>query len=246
MSFSIIQKKIALEATRAAKARAAVATTHATDVSGSTTAIDVVAGNAHDLTTLAAAINIDKNRLHELEGIDAKIALKRDELVPKYLPMVNAYLDRGVASDYPLLSVIALWALDAGFLDDGMRLANAAITQQQKHAFKSTMASTYGRAIALWAETEIKAERSAAPYIFTLCEWIEADTHGETWADIDRIVLGQCYKQAGLQAVAHEHDARALHYFTEAQARNDRAGVKGRIKTLTAKLAEAAKKVPPG
>ncbi|NIB44782.1 terminase [Pseudomaricurvus alkylphenolicus] len=195
--------------------------------------------NANEHTTLLVALEQDLDRLSTRKKVEEKIALKRDELLPKYVPKVMAYLESGALHSNPLLVWCAIWAIDADDLEVALPLCDAAIEQQQNAPahFKRDLPTYFTEAISDWAERQYKAGQSASPYIDEVCQRVTSNT----WPVAQVIARGKPFRIAGMIAEQHGELPEALAFYRQAQEENERAGVKTRLDKLAAKLGENAK-----
>lgn len=197
---------------------------------------------SHDNTVVAATLERDLDRLSAIDDVAKKIELKRNELLPKYLPMVQAYLEAGEQYSNPLLVRCAIWALDVQDMETAMPLIDACIQQQQLAPahFKRDLPTFFAETIADWAEQQLRAGNSASPYIDAVCGYLANDF----WPCTNDIVRGKVFKVAGQLAEAQGDDAEALAYYQQAQRENKRAGCKTRIEKLQQKLGANIDPIP--
>lgn len=189
---------------------------------------------SHDSEVIFTALQTDLDRLSAINDVAKKIQLKKAELLPKYLPIVTAYLESGEQSANPLLVRCAMWALDVEDMETAMPLIDACIQQQQLAPahFKRELPTFFAETIADWAEQQLRAGNSASPYIDSVCGYLANDF----WPTTNEIVRGKVFKVAGQLAEANGDLADALAYYQRAQEENERAGCKGRITNLTDRL----------
>lgn len=220
-------RKLAIEAEKRSGKSVAEATALAMANSGT-----VISDN--DKGVLVTALDQDLTRLHDLDAVADKVALKSSELMPKYLPHVNQYLASGANYPNPLLVWCAIWAIDIEDLETAMILADACADQQQLSppSFKRDLTTYLAESIADWAERQYKEDKSGSPYIDDVCARLSENK----WLTDNVIARGKAFKVAGLLAEKNGDDKQALAYFEQAQAENDRAGCKGRVKALKEKL----------
>lgn len=108
----------------------------------------------------------DIERLHNLPRIADKIALKRYELLPKWLPYAERYLEAGRVYSYTVFSYCVIWLFDVGDIDKALNWADIAIEQGQDTPsnIKSKFPDFVAYHIIDWAETEASHGRSIEPY----------------------------------------------------------------------------------
>lgn len=228
MSLTMKHKKACLEKAAREKAKAAGAPAPAQ------LAAPDKAPNGNDIKVALASLDMDLDRLSDLESVEDKIALKRDELLPKYLPFLDASLEADQAYSNPLLVRCAIWAFDVEDLETAMRLAEACVAQQQlaPEHFKRDLPTFFAETVADWAERQLKAKQSGSPWIDQVCEHLKLGT----WPTTNDIVRGKVFKIAGQLAEQNGDLAEALAHYERAQEENDKAGCKTRIEKLKSRV----------
>jgi hypothetical protein len=199
--------------------------------------IPTTSAASHDKQVTLAALDNDLKRLSAIKDLPGKQALKTNELLPKYLPFVNAYLAGQEMYSNPALVYCAIWAVDTDDLETAMRLANACVAQQQLSPthFSRDLPTLMAELIAEWAERQFKAGKSGSPYIDEVCQHLRDNT----WPVTEIIVRGKAFKTAGNLAHNNGDDKEALALFVEAMESNpEKAGCKTIIKKLCDKLGE--------
>ncbi|HEF7268340.1 TPA: terminase [Yersinia enterocolitica] len=108
----------------------------------------------------------DVKRLGALTRVADKIALKAQELLPKWLPYAERYLNAGKVYQYPVFGYCVVWLFDTGDIDKALDWADTAITQSQAtpDKIKSKFPAFVADFILDWAEGESQAGRSIEPY----------------------------------------------------------------------------------
>jgi len=193
------------------------------------------AKSKHQQEVALTELQNDLERLSDLEDVADKVALKKNELLPKYLPIVQAYRDSG--ADYPneLLVRVVIWLIDAEDIETAVELAGFAIAQQQHMPgnFKRDLPTYVVEEITAWSERQYKAKASASPYLDDVAKLVMADF----WIVNQPIVLNKLYKLLGLYAECDNQEEQALAWFEKCEEVNpDKSGVKTKIKVLKAKL----------
>lgn len=74
----------------------------------------------------ARAIERDVKRLRALNQTYERVAMKRDELLPMYLPTAQRYLDEGEVYQNPIFVYCVIWLFDVGEFDKGLDWADIA------------------------------------------------------------------------------------------------------------------------
>ncbi|WP_299594328.1 phage terminase small subunit [uncultured Microbulbifer sp.] len=187
----------------------------------------------HDRTIVETQLERDLELLSERDNVAEKIALKR-QLLPNYLPQVDAYLEAGMQHPNPLLVWCLIWLIDVEDIEQALKLANIAIEQQQlmPERFKRDLPTYVAEALHDWAERQYKDQKSADPYFSEVVDAV----HSERWPVAQIIVQGKLYKLAGLFAERNGETEKAVQWFERAMEANPRAGVKTRLEKLKTQL----------
>lgn len=108
-----------------------------------------------NLNLLLQALDVECKRLDAVPQGSARQALKR-ELVNEYLPVVEKYLESGEVYRNPALTQVLIWLFDIGEIDQAMKLARAAIAQQQPlpAGFKRDIRTAVADFVLEWAEDQ--------------------------------------------------------------------------------------------
>ena len=136
---------------------------------------DKAQGEGHAMFhQLKAAMEVDLQRIKGEGNLEAKTALKRD-LLPNYMPFITEYMDQG--HDYPnMLAVqMMIWLFDLGEIEQALQLGLYLLgtpKQDMPPAFNRDIATFMADSIYDWANVELKAERSASPYLDTWVEFV--------------------------------------------------------------------------
>ncbi len=139
-------------------------------------------------------LNQDVDYLRGLPTIADRVAYKRDELLPRWKPTVDAYLQGGNVYENPVFAWFIVWLFDAGDLEEALRLADIAIEQQQptpdniKSRFPVFVADT----VMAWAENTAAAGESIEPYFSQVLEKVT-----QHWR-LHEEITAKWYKFAGL------------------------------------------------
>lgn len=139
-------------------------------------------------------LNQDVDYLRSLPTIADRVAYKRDELLPRWKPTVDAYLQGGNVYENPVFAWFIVWLFDAGDLEEALRLADIAIEQQQptpdniKSRFPVFVADT----VMAWAENTAAAGESIEPYFSQVLEKVT-----QHWR-LHEEITAKWYKFAGL------------------------------------------------
>lgn len=108
----------------------------------------------------------DVARLRSLPLTADRIEMKRDELLPRWLPTVEAYLAGDKRYMNPALVYCVIWLLDTGEIEKALDWADIAIGERQRMPanFKSTMPAFIADTVMEWAINEAAAGHSIEPY----------------------------------------------------------------------------------
>lgn len=200
------------------------------------TSAQIIPSTSHPQDVLMAALQQDQAALHLLTDVKKKIALKKEQLIPKWEPIIEHYHDSGAQHPFEPLVWFAIWCVDAGEFEQGIKWADFAIAQNQTlpERFKSTnLESVITRQIHDWALEQFKAGHSAEPYITQVVERIEANQ----WLVSEPAFLGMLFKLVALYAEHEKQDEKAESYFLKCVAVNpEKHGVKGKLHAVQKKL----------
>ena len=68
---------------------------------------------------LLASLDSDLKRLSNFPTGEPRDSIKRDELIPRYLPYVTEYREQGEVFKNPVLVQLVIWLFDAGKISPG-------------------------------------------------------------------------------------------------------------------------------
>ncbi|HED3853633.1 TPA: terminase [Enterobacter soli] len=153
------------------------------------------------LHTQIQILNQDVAYLQGLPTIADRVTYKRDELLPRWKPTVEAYLESGNVYENPVFAWYVVWLFDAGDLDQALRLAYIAIEQQQptpdniKSRFPVFIADT----VMAWADETAAVGESIEPYFSQVFEKVTTQ-----WR-LHEEITAKWYKFAGLQLLRDDN-----------------------------------------
>jgi hypothetical protein len=155
---------------------------------------------AESLHVLCAALANDVDKLHGLT-LAQKVALKRDELLPRWMPTVEKYLGGGEVYRNPILAWCVIWLFDVGDMDAALDLADTAIEQGQDtpRALKSNFPTFVADTVLEWAETQARDGHPIEPY-FSRTFFNVA----EKW-ELYEVIQAKWFKFAGMRQLFDEH-----------------------------------------
>lgn len=147
----------------------------------STQAGAVVAASAATLDSLHLRLiefEQDKLKLKDLVQIAEKVNLKRDVLIPKYMPAAQAYLEAGENYQNPIFTDLIVWLFDVGDLDTAVDWLFKAIELDlptPENFKRSSWAIVCADFVLEWAETQLTHGRSVEPYFSQVFEKIDKE-----------------------------------------------------------------------
>ncbi|MCM2317957.1 MAG: phage terminase small subunit [Pseudomonas sp.] len=186
------------------------------------------------------ALAADLERISAINSREARQQLKRDELLPKYLPYVERYRESGLSHPNPVLMQVLVWLFDTAQFEQGLELAEFAIAQGQElpERFRRDVPTFVADEVIEWAEAEHKSGRNPEPYVSNLLPrvdgyWARITTEDEAslpapWELFERIPA-RFHKLLGIIAMEREEWAWAIDHFERAQTLYPEIGVKTRM-----------------
>jgi hypothetical protein len=108
----------------------------------------------------------DVERLRSLPLTADRIDMKRDELLPRWLPSVEAYLAGEKRYHNPAFVYCVIWLLDTGEMGKALDWADIAISENQPMPdnFKTMMPAFIADTVLAWATEQAAAGHSIEPY----------------------------------------------------------------------------------
>lgn len=189
------------------------------------------------LKLMESALDVDLERISQIDSRELRQALKRDELLPKYLEYVQRYRDSGLNYANPVLMYVLVWLFDTAQFEQGLELATFAMAQGQKlpERFDRNIQTFVGDEVIEWAEAEQKAGRSPEPYVSNLLPLVDGE-----WKLFERIPA-RYHKLLGVLAMERKEWANAIEHFKRAETLYPEIGVKTRREACEKEL----RKLPP-
>ncbi len=247
MSLALAHKRRVREQGAAAAATGARAYTPATALAGPANA-------QKHLALMTTAMDADLERISAINSREARQALKRDELLPKYLDYVQRYRESGLNHPNPVLMQVLVWLFDTAQFEAGIELADFAIGQGQQlpERFKRDVQTFVADELIDWAEAEHKAGRSPEPYVSQLLPRVDGNWDGfkqggeserpSPWQLFERIPA-RYHKLLGVLAMDRKDWGAAVEHLNRATELYPEIGVKTRLegaeKALRKQQAEA-------
>lgn len=182
---------------------------------------------ASKMRTVLNALSVDVERLREISVIDDKVALKRNELVPKYLSYVNEAIEQNVLENTLIVQVM-VWALDIGDIETAMKLADISIDHDfgMPERFSRDVPTYMAEELTAWAQLQFDDGVSSAPYFDEVLSRVEAGK----WPVNQPIVLNKIYKlKAMLCELENDWDNAVRYYDKCVKVNPKKHGVKARL-----------------
>ena len=204
------------------------------EVYSSATALASPANGQKHLKLMEAALEVDLQRIGEINSHELRRQLKREELLPKYQEYVQQYRDSGLSFPNSVLMYVLIWLFDTAEFDKGLELADFAISQGQAlpERFNRDIPTFVADEVIDWAEREYKAGRSPEPYLTNLLPRVDGE-----WTLFERIPA-RYHKQVGILALDQRDFAKAITHFERAEALFESIGVGTRLEGARKALAK--------
>lgn len=184
---------------------------------------------------LKAGMEVDLQRISSVSKMEEKIALKR-ELLPNYLTFVADYIAQG--HDYPNVVAVQvlIWLMDVGDIEQALQLGFYLIrTPKQDLPAKFTrrdIPTFICDAVYDWASAELKANRSASPYL----DQVVAVMLDEKWS-LAPMVASKMPNMLAKHEMAKQNFENTVHWCDVAEQLNPEAhGTKTMRKEAVKKL----------
>lgn len=178
------------------------------------------------LQLMEASLDQDLERLSALKNLASKQALKREELVPKYQDFIQRYMESGLVMPNRVLVQVMIWLFDTEQFEDGLELADFAISQGQEmpERFKRRDVQTFvADAVIEWAYAEYNAQRSPEPYLSDLLPRVDGE-----W-ELTEQIPSKYHKLIGMRAMEAEQWETALQHLERSTELYAKAGNETRI-----------------
>ncbi|EEX94366.1 putative terminase, endonuclease subunit [Vibrio orientalis CIP 102891 = ATCC 33934] len=187
----------------------------------------------------------DKLALKEFTQIAQKVNHKREVLIPKYKPMVEAYLEAGEAYQNPIFTDLIVWMFDAEELDTAIDWCIQAIEKglPTPENFKRPWPEVCADFVLEWAEKTFPTGNSIQPYFNQVLNKIESD-----WA-VNEKLHAKWLKFAGYALLTNEKGQvkpsdvgdlekleSALAFMTKAHELHNKVGVTTKIKEVQSRI----------
>ncbi|RSD30725.1 phage terminase small subunit [Vibrio pectenicida] len=180
----------------------------------------------------------DRKYLKQLNAIEDKVKHKREVLVPKYKPYVEAYLAKGEVFENPIFTNMVIWLFDVNDMETAIDWCLKAIELDlpTPDNFRRDWPTVCADAVLEWAEKESSRGHSIEPYFRKVFEKVEKE-----WR-LHEEVHAKWYRFAGLYLIRNEEGQpqptaigcletleKALVLLQHAHDKYDKVGVKTKI-----------------
>lgn len=146
-------------------------------------------------------IREDVEQLRSLPMTADRVKMKRDVLLPKWLPTVESYLELGRVYANPVFSYCVIWLFDVGQYDQALDWADIAIAQEQAtpENIKSRFPAFVADQMLEWAELASQAGEDLEPYFSRTFENVT-----QRWR-LHEEITAKWFKFAGLLMLRDEN-----------------------------------------
>lgn len=190
-------------------------------------------------------IDEDVALLRSLPTTADRVEMKRDVLLPKWLPTVESYLELGKVYANPVFAYCVIWLFDVGQYDQALDWAEIAIEQEQAtpENIRSRFPAFVADQMLDWAEQASQAGEDLEPYFSRTFENVT-----QRWR-LHEEITAKWFKFAGLLMLRDENgQARAAavdsvetlsnadRLLAAAEAKYHKAGVGTMRKTIAARI----------
>lgn len=190
-------------------------------------------------------IEADVARLRSLDMRADRVEMKRDVLLPKWLPTVESYLELGKVYANPVFAWCVIWLFDVGQYDQALDWADIAVEQQQETPgnFRTRFPAFVADQMLAWAEQASQAGEDLEPYFSRTFENVT-----QRWR-LHEEITAKWFKFAGLlmlrdesgqvRATATDNVETLLaadRLLAAAEAKYHKAGVGTMRKTIAARI----------
>lgn len=187
-----------------------------------------------DLKHYRAALDADRVLLKSARTIEEKAELKRGFL-PKYMTFVNDYIDSGHTYPNSVALWVAIWCLDAGDIEQGLKIGFAMArmkNQPTPKEFGRDLPTILCDSVYDWAAEQLRNGQPASPYLDELARAVET----EGW-DLHPAVASKTYAMLAKHKFRTHEYAETVALCERAQQVNpEGAGVKTLMANARAKL----------
>lgn len=137
----------------------------------------VLSPESNSLHLQLIALDADLKRLKELDRVQDRITMKRDELLPKYQPYVERYLAEGDVFKNSLFAHVVVWLFDIEAFDQAIKWGLVCIEQDQPTPdnIKRNWPHFIADMILQWCERQAENGQPVEPYCSTIFSKVRHD-----------------------------------------------------------------------
>ncbi|PST95721.1 terminase [Photobacterium iliopiscarium] len=137
----------------------------------------VLSPESNSLHLQLIALDADLKRLKKLDRIQDKVAMKRDELLPKYQPYVERYLADGDVFKNGLFAHVVVWLFDTEAFDQAIKWGLVCIAQNQPtpDGIKRNFPTLIADIMLEWCERQAENGQPVEPYCSTIFSFVRHD-----------------------------------------------------------------------
>lgn len=209
-------------------------------------ASDTLAASQDSLHLKLVEFEQDKLALKEFASIDKKVEHKRDVLIPKYKPMVEAYLEAGEAYQHPIFTDLIVWLFDAEELDTAIDWCCKAIDNglPTPENLKCNWPTFAVRSVLEWSEAQVKKGNTVEPYYglidkqLTESEWDVPNQLHAQWLKFAAysLLTDEDGKVKPSSIGSIEDLERALVLMEKAEEKHNKIGVATKVKEVKSRI----------
>lgn len=150
---------------------------------------------------LIKELETDVEQLRSMTVIADRVEHKRNVLLPKWVPTVDAYLASGQVYANPVLAWCVIWLFDVGNLDKALDWADIAIEQRQAtpDRLRSNFPTFVADTMLAWAQESAGRGESIEPYFSRTFENVATK-----WR-LHEQITAKWFKFAGLELLRNEN-----------------------------------------
>ncbi|WP_038900387.1 phage terminase small subunit [Dickeya dadantii] len=154
----------------------------------------------HSLHVQLRALENDVARLRSQPTLRDRVEMKRRELLPRWLPTVQRYLDSGEVYQNKVFAYCVVWLFDVEEFDQGLAWADIAIAQGQctPDNIRRTFAAFIADTVLAWAQQTADMGQSVEPYFSRTFKNV-----AENWR-LHEEITAKWFKFAGLLLLRDE------------------------------------------
>ena len=162
---------------------------------------------------LLASLESDLKRLSSFPTGEPRDSIKRDELIPRYLPYVTEYRDQGEVFKNAVLVQLVIWLFDTGQIHQAIEWALFAIEQKQPmpERFNRGLQTFVADCVLDWCKMQRARGDGIEPYFSKVFQRLMEDH----WP-VPAAVQAKYHKQAGDLTMEAGQLQQALNFYVRA------------------------------